>query len=125
MLESGLAARISDQASYHHRSQSLPTKPKRHSQSAVGARGVMSKAMGCTMCMAALLIFAHSSFASRTLGAFNVELPSSGTGSSRMLLGASDHVYKVHEKVALYANKVGPFHNPRCVIDNRFFNDVL
>jgi hypothetical protein len=32
--------------------------------------------------------------------------------ASRMLLSAGDHTYKVHEKVPLYANKVGPFHNP-------------
>jgi len=38
-----------------------------------------------------------------------VELP---MGVSRGLLGSSDHVYKVHEKVPLYTNKVGPFHNP-------------
>jgi transmembrane 9 superfamily member 1 len=27
--------------------------------------------------------------------------------------GASDHRYKPDETVPLYANKVGPFHNPR------------
>lgn len=26
-----------------------------------------------------------------------------------------DHSYKSEEPVALYANKAGPFHNPRCV----------
>ncbi|KAK3255051.1 Transmembrane 9 super member 2 [Cymbomonas tetramitiformis] len=31
---------------------------------------------------------------------------------TRFLLGASDHKYKSHEQVPLYANKVGPFHNP-------------
>lgn len=40
--------------------------------------------------------------------------PLAAARMGRLLLGASDHVYKVHEKVALYANKVGPFHNPRC-----------
>lgn len=30
------------------------------------------------------------------------------------LAGAKDHTYKVHDTVPLYANKVGPFHNPRC-----------
>lgn len=30
----------------------------------------------------------------------------------RSVLSAGDHTYKVHEKVPLYANKVGPFHNP-------------
>ena len=30
----------------------------------------------------------------------------------RQLLGQKDHAYKVHEKVPLYANKIGPFHNP-------------
>jgi hypothetical protein len=32
---------------------------------------------------------------------------------ARALLGHSDHSYKPQEKVALYANKAGPFHNPR------------
>jgi len=40
--------------------------------------------------------------------------PLAAARMGRVLMGASDHVYKVHEKVALYANKVGPFHNPRC-----------
>eukprot|EP00899_Mesostigma_viride_P015679 jgi/Mesvir1/24111/Mv10831-RA.2 len=31
---------------------------------------------------------------------------------SRHLLGADSHSYKDHESVPLYANKVGPFHNP-------------
>ena len=35
-----------------------------------------------------------------------------GAGA-RALLGHSDHSYKPQELVALYANKVGPFHNPR------------
>ena len=30
----------------------------------------------------------------------------------RSLLGESEHTYKVHEAVPLYANKVGPFPNP-------------
>lgn len=30
----------------------------------------------------------------------------------RSLLSASDHKYKDHEKPPLFANKVGPFHNP-------------
>jgi len=43
----------------------------------------------------------------------DVELPSPLTeGTMRALLSESDHKYKAHEKVALYANKVGPFHNP-------------
>ncbi len=33
-----------------------------------------------------------------------------------MLQGHSDHSYKSSELVALYANKAGPFHNPRCVV---------
>eukprot|EP00976_Prorocentrum_cordatum_P111387 1195358-Prorocentrum_minimum.AAC.9 len=42
------------------------------------------------------------------------QLPSPGTDRTmRTLLGESDHKYKSHEKVPLYANKVGPFHNPR------------
>ncbi len=36
-----------------------------------------------------------------------------GAGA-RVLQGHSDHSYKPHELVALYANKAGPFHNPRC-----------
>ena len=35
-----------------------------------------------------------------------------GAGT-RALLGHKDHSYKPHELVALYANKAGPFHNPR------------
>lgn len=31
----------------------------------------------------------------------------------RQLLGASDHKYKKGDAVELYANKVGPFQNPR------------
>eukprot|EP00877_Chromochloris_zofingiensis_P003452 jgi/Chrzof1/13107/Cz07g20050.t1 len=31
---------------------------------------------------------------------------------SRRILGESNHMYKKGEKVLLYANKVGPFHNP-------------
>ena len=34
--------------------------------------------------------------------------------SARALLGHKDHSYKPQELVALYANKAGPFHNPRC-----------
>ena len=33
----------------------------------------------------------------------------------RVLQGHSDHSYKPNELVALYANKAGPFHNPRYV----------
>jgi hypothetical protein len=44
---------------------------------------------------------------------------SSGSASlgagARVLQGHSDHSYKPNELVALYANKAGPFHNPRCV----------
>ena len=32
--------------------------------------------------------------------------------AGRNTLSANDHTYKVHEAVPLYANKVGPFHNP-------------
>jgi hypothetical protein len=38
-----------------------------------------------------------------------------GAGA-RVLQGHSDHSYKPNELVALYANKAGPFHNPRCVV---------
>ena len=31
----------------------------------------------------------------------------------RVSAGASDHKYKDGQAVPLYANKVGPFHNPR------------
>eukprot|EP00232_Nephroselmis_pyriformis_P024087 CAMPEP_0182865824 /NCGR_PEP_ID=MMETSP0034_2-20130328/7890_1 /TAXON_ID=156128 /ORGANISM="Nephroselmis pyriformis, Strain CCMP717" /LENGTH=611 /DNA_ID=CAMNT_0024998143 /DNA_START=30 /DNA_END=1865 /DNA_ORIENTATION=+ len=44
-------------------------------------------------------------------GLSSLDMPASG-GVVRSLLGASDHTYKVHETVPLYANKVGPFHNP-------------
>ena len=33
---------------------------------------------------------------------------------------ASDHRFKAGEAVPLYANKVGPFHNPRFVISHSF-----
>jgi hypothetical protein len=54
--------------------------------------------------------------------------------AARTLLSASDHTYKVHEKVPLYANKVGPFHNPsevrrgagcRRVLDGAWDSGVL
>jgi hypothetical protein len=32
--------------------------------------------------------------------------------AARRLLSAYDHTYKLRETVPLYANKVGPFHNP-------------
>ncbi len=34
-------------------------------------------------------------------------------GSGRNLLGESDHRYDMHDPIKLYANKVGPFSNPR------------
>jgi len=37
---------------------------------------------------------------------------SSSSREGRALLGQKDHSYKIHEKVPLYANKIGPFHNP-------------
>ena len=37
--------------------------------------------------------------------------PGRGT---RLLLGESDHKYEMHDPIKLYANKVGPFSNPRC-----------
>lgn len=33
--------------------------------------------------------------------------------SHRVLLGSADHKYKKGDDVTLYANKVGPFQNPR------------
>ena len=33
--------------------------------------------------------------------------------SNRRLLGESDHRYDMHDEIKLYANKVGPFSNPR------------
>ena len=33
--------------------------------------------------------------------------------AGRQLLGASDHKFKPGEDVVLYANKVGPYSNPR------------
>lgn len=37
----------------------------------------------------------------------------SAAGVDRKLLSYGDHSYEFREKVPLYANKVGPFHNPR------------
>lgn len=34
-------------------------------------------------------------------------------GPGRRLLGESDHRYDMHDPIKLYANKVGPFSNPR------------
>jgi hypothetical protein len=36
-----------------------------------------------------------------------------GAAGRRALLGERNHSYKKGEEVKLYANKVGPFHNPR------------
>jgi len=33
--------------------------------------------------------------------------------ASGVAADSSDHRYKMNEPVSLYANKVGPFHNPR------------
>ncbi len=33
--------------------------------------------------------------------------------TGRSLLAESDHKYEVHDVIKLYANKVGPFSNPR------------
>jgi len=33
--------------------------------------------------------------------------------TGRTLLAESDHKYEVHDVIKLYANKVGPFSNPR------------
>lgn len=33
--------------------------------------------------------------------------------SGRLLLSESDHKYELHDIIKLYANKVGPFSNPR------------
>ena len=38
---------------------------------------------------------------------------SSQQRSNRALLSESDHKYEVHDQIKLYANKVGPFSNPR------------
>ena len=62
----------------------------------------MARAMSAIAVLAKLL---GSSVASRTLSAVEER------AAFRALLG-SDHKYKVHEQVPLYANKVGPFHNP-------------
>ena len=35
------------------------------------------------------------------------------SSTGRYLLAESDHKYEVHEIIKLYANKVGPFSNPR------------
>jgi len=36
--------------------------------------------------------------------------------ATRQVLGHRDHSYKASESVPLYANKAGPFHNPRQVL---------
>ena len=45
-------------------------------------------------------------------GAASRELLASEEGAAFRALLGSDHKYKVHEQVPLYANKVWPFHNP-------------
>ncbi len=39
--------------------------------------------------------------------------------AARALLGASDHKYQTGEEVPLWASKVGPFTNPRCLVGLR------
>ena len=56
----------------------------------------------------AVIAFAGVADARRVLLDFGRPTP----GTTRTVLSAADHTYKVHEKVPLYANKVGPFHNP-------------
>jgi hypothetical protein len=36
---------------------------------------------------------------------------------SRQLLSETDHKYATGDSINLYANKVGPFHNPRCAAE--------
>ena len=40
-------------------------------------------------------------------------LQPSTAATGRRLLGESDHKYAMGDAINLYANKVGPFHNPR------------
>ena len=37
-------------------------------------------------------------------------------GKGRRLTGESDHRYDMHDPIKLYANKVGPFSNPRYAV---------
>eukprot|EP00270_Netrium_digitus_P006730 TRINITY_DN1940_c0_g1_i2.p1 TRINITY_DN1940_c0_g1~~TRINITY_DN1940_c0_g1_i2.p1 ORF type:complete len:647 (-),score=171.95 TRINITY_DN1940_c0_g1_i2:358-2208(-) len=62
-----------------------------------------------TLCGLAVLLVAATL---KKADASRRDLVTEGYGARRSLLGYSDHSYKLHGKVPLYANKVGPFHNP-------------
>lgn len=41
------------------------------------------------------------------------KVPTQDGHSLRTLLSESDHKYEMHDQIRLFANKVGPFSNPR------------
>jgi hypothetical protein len=51
--------------------------------------------------------------AATMMGAAAGAATSAPRGGRRALLGERNHSYQKGEEVKLYANKVGPFHNPR------------
>ena len=59
------------------------------------------------------LVVSAAVVAARPLGEVGKQLEGAAAAGARALLGAADHTYKVHDAVPPYANKVGPFHNPR------------
>jgi hypothetical protein len=69
-------------------------------EAAVMPAGRMHRGRLLAVLLAALALIAHSEEQQRV-------------GSGRQLLRASDHRYKPKEDIDLYANKVGPYANPR------------
>lgn len=65
--------------------------------------------MSRSMMMLCVLVFGLAASAQARVTRQEIKLSEAG---ARALFSAADHTYKVHEKVPLYANKVGPFHNP-------------
>ena len=62
---------------------------------------------------AAALAMAMVAMAAGVVRGTAAEAAAAGPARGRALLGERDHKYKKGEEVKLYANKVGPFHNPR------------
>ena len=86
---------------------SLGAAAWRRRVAAMGLRG--ASAAAAPLLAAALLALACG------VGALNADGRARELSAGRALLGHSDHSYKPQETVALYANKAGPFHNPRRV----------
>ncbi len=77
------------------------------------ARRLRGRAAALAVVVAAVALGgaeASSSAAGASLGA---TVGRAAGGRGRALLGERNHSYKKGEEVKLYANKVGPFHNPR------------